>query len=56
MTKGRAAERPFRTIDAAAQVLRPGERVLIAEGVYRQSIRPARGGTGPDAMIGSSCA
>src|ERR1035441_6747886 len=44
-------ERPFRTITAAAQVLQPGERVVIAEGVYRECIRPARGGTGPDAMI-----
>ena len=35
----------------AAQVLQPGERVVIAEGVYREFIRPARGGTGPDAMI-----
>jgi hypothetical protein len=44
-------ERPFRTINRAAQVLQPGERVVIAEGVYREAIRPARGGTGPDAMI-----
>jgi hypothetical protein len=44
-------ERPFRTINAAAQVLQPGERVVIAEGVYRECIRPAGGGTGPDAMI-----
>ncbi len=44
-------ERPFRTINAAAQVLQPGERVVIAEGVYRECIRPARGGAGPDAMI-----
>ena len=44
-------ERPFRTINAAAQVLQPGERVVIAEGVYRECIRPARGGTSPDAMI-----
>jgi hypothetical protein len=44
-------ERPFRTIDHAAQVLQPGERVVIAEGVYREAIHPARGGTGPDAMI-----
>jgi hypothetical protein len=44
-------ERPLRTINAAAQVLQPGERVVIAEGVYRECIRPARGGTGPDAMI-----
>ena len=44
-------ERPFRTINAAALVLQPGERVVIAEGVYRECIRPARGGSGPDAMI-----
>ncbi len=44
-------ERPFRTINRAAQVLQPGERVVIAEGVYRECIRPARGGTGPEAMI-----
>jgi hypothetical protein len=44
-------DRPFRTINAAAQVLQPGERVVIAEGVYREFIRPMRGGTGPDAMI-----
>lgn len=44
-------ERPFRTINKAAQVLQPGERVVIAEGVYRECVRPARGGTGPEAMI-----
>jgi hypothetical protein len=44
-------ERPFRTINKAAQVLQPGERVVIAEGVYRECVRPARGGTGTEAMI-----
>ncbi len=44
-------ERPFRTIGRAAQVLQPGERVVIAEGVYRECVRPARGGSGPEAMI-----
>ncbi|MEO8598164.1 MAG: right-handed parallel beta-helix repeat-containing protein [Candidatus Solibacter sp.] len=44
-------ERPFRTINKAAQVLMPGERVVIAEGVYRECVRPARGGTGADKMI-----
>src|ERR1039457_5433786 len=32
-------ERPFRTINEAAQVLQPGERVVIAEGVYRECVR-----------------
>jgi hypothetical protein len=49
-------ERPFRTINKAAQVLQPGERVVIAEGVYRECVRPARGGTGPEAMIGYEAA
>ena len=44
-------EHPFRTINMAAQVLQPGERVVIAEGVYRECVRPARGGSGPEAMI-----
>lgn len=43
--------RPFRTINKAAQVLRPGERVVIASGTYRECVRPARGGTSPSQMI-----
>jgi hypothetical protein len=42
---------PFRTINHAAQVLQSGERVVIETGVYREAIHPARGGTGPEAMI-----
>lgn len=44
-------ERPFRTIGRAAEVLQAGERVVIAEGVYREMVNPARGGSGPDRMI-----
>ncbi len=43
-------DRPFKTINKAALVLRPGERVLIASGVYREG-SPAQGGTGPDKLI-----
>jgi hypothetical protein len=43
--------RPFRTINKAAQILEPGERVVIAAGTYRECVRPARGGTGPGQMI-----
>ena len=43
--------RPFRTINKAAQVLQPGERVVIAAGTYRECVRPARGGTSPARMI-----
>ncbi|OHB64855.1 MAG: transcriptional initiation protein Tat [Planctomycetes bacterium RBG_13_60_9] len=44
-------DQPFRTISEAAEVLQPGERVVIASGIYRECIRPAHGGTGPDQMI-----
>ncbi|KAA6457603.1 twin-arginine translocation signal domain-containing protein [Acidobacteria bacterium AB60] len=43
--------RPFQTINKAAQVLEPGERVVIASGTYRECVRPMRGGSGPDRMI-----
>ena len=42
---------PFLTINKAAQILQPGERVVIASGVYRERVAPARGGAGPDKMI-----
>jgi hypothetical protein len=44
-------ERPFRTVNKAAQILQPGERVVIASGTYRECVRPARGGTDPAHMI-----
>jgi hypothetical protein len=44
-------ESPFATINRAAQVLQPGERVVVAAGVYREWVRPARGGSAPDQMI-----
>ena len=43
--------RPFRTINRAAQVLQPGQRVVVAAGVYREWVRPKRGGTSPEKMI-----
>ncbi|RKY11857.1 MAG: hypothetical protein DRP65_02965 [Planctomycetota bacterium] len=46
-----SAEQPFKTIGAAAAILQPGERVLIHGGVYREWIRPARGGASPYQMI-----
>jgi hypothetical protein len=45
------SEQPFRTIGKAAEVLQPGERVVIASGIYRECVRPARGGTDPNHMI-----
>ena len=44
-------ERPFATIGRAAMVLQPGEKVVVHGGIYRECVRPARGGTGPEGMI-----
>ena len=42
---------PFATIDKAAQVVKPGQKVVVKSGVYRELVQPRVGGTGPDAMI-----
>ena len=44
-------DQPFRTIQRAAEALQPGERAIVAAGVYREWVRPRRGGLGPDKMI-----
>ena len=44
-------ERPFLTISKAAEVLQPGERVVINSGVYREQVRPGRGGSAADKLI-----
>ena len=43
--------RPFRTIGRAAAEAEPGTRVLIHAGLYRECVKPARGGTDPEHMI-----
>ncbi len=44
-------QRPWRTIGRAVETLRPGDAVIVGAGVYRESIRPNTGGTGPDRRI-----
>jgi hypothetical protein len=44
-------ERPLKTINRAAQLLRPGERVIVSAGLYRECVHPLRGGTDPEHMI-----
>jgi len=44
-------EKPFLTINHAAQILQPEERVIVMAGTYRERVNPARGGTGPQQMI-----
>ncbi|GAA4588167.1 hypothetical protein GCM10023194_39080 [Planotetraspora phitsanulokensis] len=42
---------PYLTIDKAAQEAQPGDTVVVHAGLYREWVRPARGGTGEDARI-----
>lgn len=44
-------EAPFLTIQRAAEVVEPAEKVLVKSGIYREWIQPRRGGTGADGMI-----
>jgi len=44
-------DKPFLTINKAAQVVRPGEKVVVKSGVYRELIQPRLGGEGPEKMI-----
>ena len=45
------ARRPWKTIGKAAGALEPGDRVVIHAGIYREWVKPERGGSGPDCMI-----
>ena len=40
-----SADRPLRTINAAAQVAQPGDLVTVGAGIYREWVSPARGGS-----------
>ncbi len=42
---------PFKTISQAARIAQPGDTVIVHGGVYRECVRPVRGGTGPEKMI-----
>ncbi|MEW2547919.1 discoidin domain-containing protein [Streptomyces sp. NPDC047002] len=42
---------PFLTINRAAQEAEPGDTVLVHAGVYRETVKPARGGTDEDHRI-----
>ena len=44
-------EKPFRTITKAAAAATPGTRVRIHAGIYRECVKPERGGTDPEHMI-----
>lgn len=43
--------RPWKTIGRAAQALEPGDCVVVKQGLYREWVRPARGGASPSRMV-----
>ncbi len=46
-----SAQRPFRTIQRAADVAQPGDVITVHGGEYRERVTPPRGGTGDDRRI-----
>lgn len=44
-------ESPYATISQAAQKAQPGDTVIVHAGVYREWVRPPRGGAGEDQRI-----
>ncbi len=46
-----SAEHPFKCIQQAADAAQPGDRVLIHEGEYHETVRPVRGGSDAKQMI-----
>ncbi len=44
-------KRPFKTISEAAQVALPGDKVLVAPGVYRENVKPVHAGTEEDRIV-----
>ena len=38
-------EMPFRHINDAAKIARPGDEVIVAPGIYREYVNPVNGGT-----------
>lgn len=45
------ADQPLKSISPAAALAQPGDVVMIADGVYREHVSPAMGGSAPDQMI-----
>ena len=45
------ADRPLKTIQRAAELARPGDVVTVHAGVYRECVRPPRGGSSDAARI-----
>ena len=38
-------ENPFKQINEAARIAKPGDEIIVAPGVYREYVNPVNGGT-----------
>lgn len=50
-TNSGAEDAPLLTIGAAIGLVKPGEKIIIKRGTYREIIQPVKGGTGPDKIV-----
>jgi alpha-L-arabinofuranosidase len=50
-TNNGSVEKPFLTIQRAANAAQPGDTVTVHEGVYRERVNPPRGGTSDEQRI-----
>ena len=46
-----SAERPYQSINKAAQMAMPGDTVKVHAGIYRETVKPERGGTSEENRI-----
>lgn len=44
-------EKPFRTIQAASNIAKPGDTILVQPGIYRERVSPPIGGSSPSLPI-----
>jgi hypothetical protein len=49
--RGTSPSTAFKTIQRAADLAQPGDTILIYTGIYRERVKPARGGTGENSRI-----
>lgn len=44
-------DKPFKTINAAARIARPGDEIIVAPGIYRENVNPINGGTEENRIV-----
>jgi hypothetical protein len=48
---GASVDAPLRTIQRAADLAQPGDEIIVHGGIYRERVKPPRGGTSPTKRI-----